>query len=395
MNSFIKKTLLSIIVSKIFVPISINCMDAPVTSVEHITDLLPEIKQLIAEFVLRPKLCYDWQLIYQENLKDIISQATISQDRSTVLTITNGIAMMRNPHNWYPEGFLAADIYTSLKQGSLSSNGQIALFVDTFDTVQFWDTIKNTPLAKPFSAPQGSLVSAAKLSSNGENAFIALCDDKLSKGTLIAWNRKTGKQAEIPSFPSFITAIAISTNEKCALCGLANGNAFLFNTETQKLLSLNSACKKQGRIFCATLSPDEKWSIAGYSSGTLALWDAQTGILINSFTVGENQSISSIQCSSDGYSLLVATETGSLQLFDTLQGICLKKLIANHKAPIVFAQFSPNGRSIIALAEDGGFFAWDLLMQDDVWKITRHEAAKALFKSNNLIYLFNNSRIRN
>lgn len=404
MNKNIKKTALCALVS--LLSGTISCMDMPNNlPLPQLNTASRDIKDLIVSTSLNPYLCYDWKFIqiepfnpsepiYDKNLIELqpfhllsqhsISTAALSLDRRTAVAIINGQANLINTMTGSIHGTFA-EYYQNLSHIALSANGEVALLVNSSQTAHFWDTTTNKPLGNPFQVDPQLVIDTVALFPNGKKALLGLHGGTFSSGYLKIWDRETGEIVDTPSFSSNIKSIAISDNEQFVVIGLSKGDVYLFNVQTKALTHFSTACEREGYLSCVALSPEGELAFAGYSTNLVGVWCTKTGKLINSFTAEGD--ISSIQCSPDGYSVLVTTDAKNLQLFDALEGICLKKLIALEDESIPFATFA-TGQIILALASNGEPFIWKLQMEDTSWKQTRHKTAEALSKKLNLHYMF-------
>lgn len=325
-------------------------------------------------------LFFDWELIYEESFNYSGYKTAISLDRTTVIIIdSKGKVAIDTDHK---NGSFAESFHDAIEDIALSAQGAVAL-ISNSTKAQFWSTALNEPLGEAFLVQPPFSITARALSSNGTFAVIAFCEAQpSSKGYVQLWEKETGKRVNLPCSGNVepITSLAISAKEETVILGQKTGPTLLFYIPTQKLAMLNKV-NEVGHTTCVALSPQGDYALAAYTEydwcSKITVWDTKAEEELATFAVGRGSFISSVEFSSDGYSLLVVSNNGDLQVFDTLEGICLKKLISNSIYGIEWAGFSSGDQQIIASTINGKHFVWEVSREDTSWQTRRKKATQA------------------
>ena len=90
---------------------------------------------------------------------------------------------------------------------------------------------------------------------------------------------------------------------------------------------------------------------------TLEIWDSETGSLVNTLP-GHQLTVTSIDLSPNGTSLLSSSLDSTLRLWDVISGE--EKVVFEAKSGAIYeAAFSPDGKTVAAV-QDLGVEIWDL-----------------------------------
>jgi WD40 repeat protein len=106
----------------------------------------------------------------------------------------------------------------------------------------------------------------------------------------------------------------------------------------------------------------------GGQTGTIQLWDANTGALLNTLISETTNRVVSLAYSPDGQILAAGMKdtqmpagalTSTVWLWDAKTGILLKS-IEDYQANIVYLTFSPDGALLATVSLDGTMRLWGI-----------------------------------
>lgn len=171
---------------------------------------------------------------------------------------------------------------------------------------------------------------------------------------------------------------------------------------------------REGAVNCVVFSgPGQVWG--GLESGTVCLWDIESGKCLHSFAAhekaiqsiavahgmvasgatdtevclwdiaqntrrhtfkGHERIVTSVAFNPDGSLLASASKDATVRLWDTRSGSCVE-VLSGHKELVSAVAFSPDGGRVIAAAEDGSVSIWDLrrreistVLRKNDWRVT-------------------------
>ena len=97
-------------------------------------------------------------------------------------------------------------------------------------------------------------------------------------------------------------------------------------------------------------SPGGTRLLSGSEDHTLKLWDAATGLVLNTFD-GHTESVHAVAFSPDGTRVLSGSDDKTLKLWDAATGQLLQTL-AGHTEGVYSVAFSPDGTRALSGGED-------------------------------------------
>jgi WD40 repeat protein len=111
-------------------------------------------------------------------------------------------------------------------------------------------------------------------------------------------------------------------------------------------------------VLAVDVSVDGRF-IASGSQYNLALWDAQSGLLLRTFATDTNDNIYGVALSPDGALLAAGGTANTLYLFDTATGDELRRF-TQHSNRINDVAFAPDGSRLLSGSTDGTALLWDV-----------------------------------
>ncbi|ETO01515.1 mycorrhiza-induced NACHT/WD40-repeat domain protein, NWD, partial [Reticulomyxa filosa] len=104
-------------------------------------------------------------------------------------------------------------------------------------------------------------------------------------------------------------------------------------------------------------SPDKKKRVRTYNN-TLELWDESSGKLIQSFE-GHSNVVTCIQFSPGGNRIVSGSSDNTIKLWDASSGKLILSL-EGHSSTVKSVQFSPDGNRIVSGSYDNTIRLWDI-----------------------------------
>ena len=118
--------------------------------------------------------------------------------------------------------------------------------------------------------------------------------------------------------------------------------------------------------------------VAAESSGTLGssayVWDAASGVLINSFKIGSVNAHARMDFTPEGNGLVTGDDDGSVKSWRIADGKLIRSFV-EHKRAIWCVTFSPDGRIIATASYDGTAKLWNFETGEELRSLSGHTDA--------------------
>ncbi|MBN2157295.1 MAG: DUF4062 domain-containing protein [Candidatus Lokiarchaeota archaeon] len=202
----------------------------------------------------------------------------------------------------------------------------------------------------------------------GHTTYLKLCSYSLdgqniislsNENTVKTWDVKSGKEVNSKSNPvKSCTMCSISPDKTKILVIGSSRNLKLWN-----LLSENPPITLEGFYtdpmhYAFAFSPDSLSFITKIGKNELAIWDAQTGVMLRSFTA-HSRNISTCLFNPNGDIIVTGSLDRTIKLWDIHTGENIKTL-TGHSKTVVNSIFSLDGDFIISGSDDETIRMWDL-----------------------------------
>jgi len=170
----------------------------------------------------------------------------------------------------------------------------------------------------------------------------------------------TPEKLELPAHPAAVHATALSPDGKFLASVGTNRVVRVCDAITGKVIWQTE--DNHGLIQCASYSPDGKWLATGdFDSGSVWIWDAQTGKRLLEIGAGKGRTMS-VQFSSDGGKLAICGDKSQIWEIEQGQdgnqtGGLQAKLVKSQRGGFSLV-FSPDNRHLAFY--DNGLYLWNL-----------------------------------
>lgn len=111
-------------------------------------------------------------------------------------------------------------------------------------------------------------------------------------------------------------------------------------------------------VYAAKFSPDNKFILTISKDHTAKIWDAVTGILLNTLK-GHSNEIYSAVFSPDGTKVATASVDQTCRIWETATGKVIQ-ILGEHEGVINTVQFSEDGDAVLTVGADKSFRIWNL-----------------------------------
>jgi WD40 repeat protein/serine/threonine protein kinase len=220
--------------------------------------------------------------------------------------------------------------------------------------------------------PANEEINSVAYAPDGEH-LAAGCGD----GTVRVWHIRTGRVvATLRGHGKSVFSVAFSPTESWRLASAGvDRTVRVWNWRTEKEV-FPALPGQEGSRHCVaysvTFSPDGRWLAAASAGGTVRVWDAQTGRLIQELP-GHELRAASVAFSRDGRNLLASGSwAGVVRIWDVPTGTCLSTLVGGRPDPISAVAFSPDSRRLAAGHVEHVIDLWDATTGTAVCTLREH-----------------------
>ena len=171
------------------------------------------------------------------------------------------------------------------------------------------------------------------------------------------WDVEMGTCLRVLKCQSRVKAVTLSTDQRRALSGSADGAVRLWDMEVGRSLRVFEG--HSGTVRCVAWSADQRQALSGSNDKTLRLWDVETGRCLRVLE-GHTNRVWSVAWSPDKSLALSSSANKTVQVWDVREGRCLQ-VIKGHSAGVLS----------VALSADFSVFSCDTFGDIRVWDLPR------------------------
>lgn len=241
-----------------------------------------------------------------------------------------------------------------LYSAAISNDGRFAVIgaqaeggslwkIETAERLYDWNHQKSTR----------SLIAKTAFSPEGEFAVTANQQD------LVLWHTATGKAEWFWSSPGEILDIALTSNGREALVGLANHTAVIFDIVNG---GIKHTLRHGGRVRSVALSKNGKFAITGADDYTTSIWDISTAKRVQQMTL--DNIIDTVALSDDGELAFSASSLDKGIIWSPITGKIISYISGNEsftkkRISYLSARFSDDNTQLLTGSSSGSVKLWD------------------------------------
>jgi WD40 repeat protein len=229
----------------------------------------------------------------------------------------------------------------------------------TDGTLRIWDVTTGNMLGTPLGAHDGAVWSvasdplSARVVSGGVDQNVIVWD--LAQSSLL----ETDVMQQ--GMPVIDLAISPQSDELVSGGGDLSGNllenvVMLWNAGE----AIQQWPRTTGAVTSVAISPDGQTIAASGASGTIALWDTETGAQITEPLHGHTNVVWAMAFRPDGQWLATASDDQTIILWDVSDGWAIERTLEGHMDGILALAFSPDGKILASGGRDNTVRLWNL-----------------------------------
>ncbi|KAF8583889.1 WD40 repeat-like protein, partial [Ramaria rubella] len=152
-----------------------------------------------------------------------------------------------------------------------------------------------------------------------------------------------------------VSSVVFSPDGTCIASGSYDKTIRLWDAASG--MHLNTLTGHSDWVLSVAFSPNGVYIVSGSEDETLRLWNAASGMHLKTFT-GHSDRVRSVAFSPDGRHIVSGSDDKTLQLWDTCSGTHLKTLVG-HSDWVRSVAFSSTGTHIVSGSNDKTLWLWD------------------------------------
>jgi len=286
-----------------------------------------------------------------------VYQVLFTPDSQQLLSVSDRVLRIWNPTDRRLLAHLPGH-RAAIHTASLSPDGRSAITAALDHTARIWHLNGTDPAFMRLQGHQQTVYYAAyspdgqRLATASDDATIRIWDSQ--QGQLL--HRLRGHQAAV-------SQVAFSPDGKRLVSASFDHSARIWDSSTGEVLHVLNGHSDQ--LWCAHFSPDGRQILTAAGDWenpqdhTARLWDADTG-QVRWVLDGHGGAVRWATFSPDGRTVLTASADGYAALWDSDSGQLLQTLHNGAQAGLTYASFAPNGTQAVTVASDGGIQRWQL-----------------------------------
>lgn len=208
-----------------------------------------------------------------------------------------------------------------------------------------------------------------------EVSTVAVFEDRILSssfdGTTILWDNNTGEQIYQISAPGRMWSAVFNASGDEFIGAVEDNGLFVVHTDSGEVLE---RIEYSPTILGLAFAPDGQTFATADIDGAVALWDAETHQMLQSWQAHENR-LRAIDYSADSRLLLTGDRANTLRVWDIETGEMMAEYVHDPGEEITFysAVFLPDGEHVFA-GTGSDVILWDFVTGALVYRVNRHNA---------------------
>jgi WD40 repeat protein len=286
----------------------------------------------------------------QMPIPEHVTQASFSDDNSLLATV----GAQATIHLWdlhqHRLRFALKGHGENLHHVAFSSDGRLLASVSWLGKVKVWSTA--------WGRERFDCLDFIKdLAQTRDGRRLAF--NNVDSGWLTIWDAETGARlARLKRVNRRPFGCDFSPDGRRIAVGAINGETAIWEVETGRLLQVLRGHDHMVSAKCVRFSPDGRRLATASNDETAKIWDAESGKLIHTLR-GHTNALNAIAFSPDGKLVATGSSDKTVRTWDVETGECRWVLRGHHQMvyPVIF---SPDGRTLITSGRDRTMRFWDV-----------------------------------
>ncbi|EJF65001.1 hypothetical protein DICSQDRAFT_14200, partial [Dichomitus squalens LYAD-421 SS1] len=233
-------------------------------------------------------------------------------------------------------------------------------------TVRVWDVIEGKAVGKPFEG-HTKPVTSVLFSLDG----LRIVSGGSLDSTILVWDLRTHQTLATIFHPilTLIWSLSLSPDGRRVAAGCGNGLISIWDMETYEMVG-GPFVGHSGYARDVTFSPDGRHIASGSDDTTIRIWSAEESVSVESpdspDDVSSDSSVfaytrrpTSLAYSPDGRRIISGYDTGTIDVWDADTGEYINGDLQGHDLVITCLRFSPDGTRFVSASYDGTICVWD------------------------------------
>ena len=228
------------------------------------------------------------------------------------------------------------------------------LAVNDGKLVCFWDLETHQEIAR---WDIGDPVGALEFSGDGKLLVAApgrrptLFSKKTGPKAVRIWDVDSRNEShKLVGHSNTVSDVALSSNGKTLFTSSHDGTVRVWNTADWKEKKILETPESNTFLASMTVTPDGRFTMAGTTTGTIFVWENETGILVDTLR-GHTHTVSSLSCSPDGRILVSSSWDRSVRFWHVATRRQIHASTA-HADWVHDVEFTADGSTVVTGAKD-------------------------------------------
>jgi WD40 repeat protein len=260
---------------------------------------------------------------------------------------------------WSREQRIFEAHYDAVRSIAIAPDGRVIVSATSGGVVKVWDTITGMHWGKSLEST-GRVCSVA-VSSDGQRV-LGVAGDSRGVCTLEAWDIATGVQKSamvMTSHPEGVTSVAFSPDSHLIAAGFSDGTIQVWDAATGA-----RQCMLTGHgdaVMSVAVSHNHQFVVSGSIHHLVRIWNIRTGMQ-QQVIRGHTDRVTSTVFSTDDEYIASGSQDGTVRVWAARTGMQMHNLhnIYRHEGWVNCVAFSPDSQHVVSGHEDNAARIWSL-----------------------------------
>ena len=275
-------------------------------------------------------------------------------------------------------GYLLYTLYGhegAITDVAFSPDGKYIVSAGKDDTIRVWDQFTG----KQILGFRGRIFGGANSVSFSKDGSIIVAG---GGGNVRLWEATTGELLRSFSYTHTILSMTYSESQDLLAASTADGKILLWSTKYEAPKSPQYLLGHTGAIHYVDFSSNGNLLVSSGEDGSVRLWNMSSKTPLHTF-LGHTKPVLSVEFSPDNTQIVSASKDGTARLWDIKDLTIIRKMSHDNmqfhdqygrSTEITQARFSSDGQTIITASEDHSIRLWDVEIDEPVSIFTGYES---------------------